>query len=71
MGVGIALAGEGLEVTGAVLVNVIDDPCLFRLPVRAFPSSLADRHNNLLYFSKYRECSPTSANAQARHRRDK
>ena len=42
MGVGIALAGEGLEVAIAVLVDVVDDPRLAHLAVRALPGSLAD-----------------------------
>ena len=48
MGVGIALLGEGLEVAVAVLVDVVDDPRLLRLPARAFPGSLADGHGGLL-----------------------
>jgi hypothetical protein len=69
VGVGVALLGEGLDVALAVLVDVIDDPRLLHLPVRAFPGSLADRHGNLL-LSKYREQSPISANAWTRQVRD-
>ena len=42
VGVGVALLREGLEMAVAVLVDVVDDPCLLRLPVEAFPGSLAD-----------------------------
>ena len=48
MGVSIALLGEGLEMAVALLVDVVDDPGLLRLPGRAFPGSLADRHGCLL-----------------------
>ena len=65
MGIGVALLGEGLEVAIAVLVDVVHDPRLLRLPARAFPGSLADGHGNLL-FSKYCEHSPIGANAEAR-----
>src|SRR5262249_44936074 len=42
MGIGVTLAGERLDMALAVLVDVIDDPRLLRLPARAFPGSLAD-----------------------------
>jgi hypothetical protein len=47
--VGVALLGEGLDVAVAVLVELIDDPRLLHLPVRAFPNTLADRHGGLLF----------------------
>src|SRR5262245_15083805 len=67
MGVGVTLLRERLQVAVAVLVDVVDDPRLFHLPVRAFPGSLADRHGGNLLFSKYCESFPKSANAWARH----
>jgi len=41
MRVGIALLGKRLDVAVAVLVDIIDDPRLFRLPVRTLPNPLA------------------------------
>jgi hypothetical protein len=40
MGVGIALLGEGLEVAVAVLVDIVDNPCLPRLPAGPFQMRL-------------------------------
>jgi hypothetical protein len=42
IGVGVALAGKRLEMALAVLVDVIDDPRLARLPTRRLPTPLPD-----------------------------
>ena len=44
MGVGIPLAFEGLEVSIAVLVAVIDDPALALFAAIGCPTALAHRH---------------------------
>ena len=40
IGVGVAFAGEGLEVPVAELVAVIDDPGFFRLAFAGLPAAL-------------------------------
>src|SRR5262249_42435228 len=70
VGVGIALLSEGLEVTVAMLIDVVNDPGLLRLPAGTFPGALAYRHDQSPQLSKKREYSPTGANAGGRQQRD-
>jgi len=44
MGVSVLLAVEGLDVAGALRVEVVDDPRLLRLPAARRPFPLANRH---------------------------
>src|SRR5262249_57587614 len=46
LGVGVLPAGEGLDMAGAVLVAVVDDPSFLSLPVGGDPAPFADRHGN-------------------------
>jgi hypothetical protein len=42
VGVGFLLAGKGLDMSLALLVNVIDDPSILRLALRVLPGALSD-----------------------------
>src|SRR6516162_6977923 len=48
IGIGIALAGEGLEMSPPELVRIIDDPGLSALAAIGFPAALANRHVSII-----------------------